>query len=177
MSTSSRREIGEQTERSRGKLVSLVLYYISIENRENKVTYFSWDRSLRKSSFHCLRFTRSRWTCDTAELFIRHGCDIRAVDNEGNTPLHRTAESDRDDITNILLDRGAEVEALDWQASTPLHVASVCNALRVATLLIKNGANVKALDNEGRTPLDIAYKCGNHEIADLIEQILQNNGR
>lgn len=62
----------------------------------------------------CLRFTRSRWTCDTAELFIRYGCDIQAVDNEGNTPLHRAAESDRDDIASILLDRGVEAEALDW---------------------------------------------------------------
>ena len=119
-------------------------------------------------SFYCVRFTRSRWTCDTAELLIRHGCDIRAVDNEGNTPLHRTAESDRDDITNVLLGRGAEIEALDWQASTPMHVAAACNAVRVTTLLVKSGANIKALDSEGRTPLDIAHKCGNYEIVDLI---------
>lgn len=95
------------------------------------------------------------------------------MDNEGNTPLHRTAESDRDDIANILLDRGAEIEALDWQASTPLHVAASCNAVRVSTLLVKNGANIKALDSEGRTPLDIAYKSGNHEIVDLIEEQMQ----
>lgn len=131
-----------------------------------------------KAYFSSVRFTRSRWTCDTAELFIRHGCDICAVDNEGNTPLHRTAESDREDIANILLDRGAEIEAQDWQASTALHVAAACNAIRVSTLLVKNGANTKALDNEGRTPLDIAYKRGNREIVDLIEeQTLQSNGR
>ena len=122
--------------------------------------------------FEHLRFTRSRWTCDTSELFIRHGCDIRSVDNEGNTPLHRTAESDRDDIANILLDRGADVEA-----STPLHVAAACNAITVATLLIKRGSNMKALDSEGRRPLDIAYKCGNHEIVHLMEQAMQNGDR
>lgn len=122
-------------------------------------------------SLVCLRFTRSRWTCDTAELFIRYGCDVRAVDNEGNTPLHRTAESDRDDIASILLDRGVEVEALDWQGNTPLHVAAACNAVRVATLLVKNGANIKALDSKGRSPLDLANKAGNFEFVDLIQTL------
>lgn len=93
------------------------------------------------------------------------------MDNEGNTPLHRTAESDRDDIASILLDRGVEVEALDWQGNTPLHVAAACNAVRVTTLLIKNGANIKALDSEGRSPLDIANKAANFEVVDLIETL------
>lgn len=121
----------------------------------------------------CYRFTRSRWTCDTAELLIRYGCDIRAVDNEGNSPLHRAAESDREDIGGILLDRGVEVEALDWQGNTPLHVAAACNSVRVVVLLMKYGANVSGLNSEGRSPLDIAYKAGNIEVVELIEQTLR----
>lgn len=157
-------------------LSSLFCYYRGV-SREYKTNCFPLYQSLSVFVYR-LRFTRSRWTCDTAELLIRHGCDIRAVDNEGNTPLHRTAESDRDDIANILLDRGAEIGALDWQGSTPLHVAAACNAIRVTTLLVKSGANTRALGSEGRTPLDIAYKCGNHEIVDLFEeQTLQSNGR
>lgn len=128
-------------------------------------------------SFSSFRYTRSRWTCDAVELFIRHGCDIRAVDNEGNTPLHRTAESDREDIATILLDRGAEMEALDWQASTPLHVAGACNSVRVSALLVERDGNTRALDGEGRTPQDIAYKSGNYKIVDLMEDhALQSNG-
>ena len=95
------------------------------------------------------------------------------MDNEGNTPLHRAAESDRDDIASILLDRGVEAEAMDWQGNSPLHVAAACNAVNVAKLLLKNGANVKVLDSEGRSPLDVAYKAGNFETVDLMEQTLQ----
>lgn len=123
------------------------------------------------------RYTRSRWTYDTAELFIRFGCDIRAVDNEGNTPLHRTAESDRNDIAAILLDRGVETEALDWQGNTPLHVSALCNAPLVAKLLLKHGSNGKALNSEGMSPLDIAYKSGNFQIVDLIEETSQCLGK
>lgn len=129
--------------------------------------------SLAIFPFLCHRYTRSRWTCDTAELFIRFGCDIRAVDNEGNSPLHRTAESDRDDIAAILLDRGVEIEALDWQGNTPLHVSALCSAPLVAKLLMKHSSNRKALNSEGMSPLDIAYKSGNFQIVDLIEKTLQ----
>ena len=99
------------------------------------------------------------------------------MDNEGNTPLHRTAESDRDDIASVLLARGVEAEALDWQGNTPLHVAVACSAFRVAKLLIKYGANIEALDSGGRSPLEIAYKAGNKEVIDVIEQIMANNAR
>ena len=95
------------------------------------------------------------------------------MDNEGNTPLHRAAESDREDIGGILLDRGVEVEALDWQGNTPLHVAAACNSVRVAALLLKYGANVTGLNSEGRSPLDIAYKARNIEVVELIEQTLR----
>ena len=95
------------------------------------------------------------------------------MDNEGNTPLHRAAESDREDIGVILMDRGVEAEALDWQGNTPLHVAAACNSVRVAALLIKYGANVTGLNSEGRSPLDIGYKAGNIEGVEFIEQTLR----
>lgn len=52
--------------------------------------------------------------CDVVELFIRYGCDICVVDNEGNIFLYWIVELDCEDIVIILLDCGVEMEVLDW---------------------------------------------------------------
>lgn len=64
--------------------------------------------------FEYFRFIRLCWICDILELFIRYGCDIWLVDNEGNILFYWIVELDRDDIVNILLDCGVDVEVLDW---------------------------------------------------------------
>lgn len=113
-----------------------------------------------------------RWTFGTAELLVRRGSNLRAIDHLGNTPLHYAAAALRDDIVKLFLDNYADVDPTNKCDQTPLHLAAQAGAKEAAELLIKNGADLRALDNQTRTPLEMAIEAGKVETMELIEQIL-----
>jgi len=44
---------------------------------------------------------------------LKEGADINEKSNQGSTPLHFAARTDRENITRFLLDNGADVHAKD----------------------------------------------------------------
>jgi ankyrin repeat protein len=98
---------------------------------------------------------------------IKRGADVRAKDNNGNTPLHYVSINNHIGIAKLLLDRGADVGAKNIWGQTPLHWASYKDNIEIAKLLLDAGADVKAINENGWTPLFVARS---NEMRDLLEK-------
>ncbi|XP_076298784.1 uncharacterized protein LOC143217929 isoform X2 [Lasioglossum baleicum] len=109
---------------------------------------------------------------DVKEL-INHGVSIDAKNNDGQTPLHYAAKSDKLEVVKYLIEKkGANVNVKDNDGQTPLHYAAKSDKLEVVKYLIeKKGANVNVKDNDGQTPLHSAAKSDKLEVVKyLIEE-------
>jgi len=58
-----------------------------------------------------------------AKLLLRHGADLDAVDNAGNTPLHWAASKGVKEVVRVFLREGADPSALDTNGLRPLDLA------------------------------------------------------
>jgi len=86
--------------------------------------------------------------------------DVNARDGYEQTPLHVSADSGHDAITQQLLHHGATVDARDMFKSTPLHHATLSGHCQVAQMLVAAGAAVNVHDWYGFTPLHNAVRQG-----------------
>jgi|GEM_PF-6226465 len=117
-------------------------------------------------------------------LFLAHGANPNAINNEHETPLHYAAWRGSAQITDILLRAGADPAIkndVSTQApplhiasglDTPLHIAVRFHHYETAKRLIAGGAPINAQNNRGKTPLHAAVK--NRDVA--LTQLLINNG-
>jgi len=89
-----------------------------------------------------LAATRDSWhgRPEAVMTLLANGADPRAVDADGNTPLHHAARSTDAAVAALLLDAGAEVDALNAEAITPLSVACDAGNWRMARFLIEHRA-------------------------------------
>ena len=94
---------------------------------------------------------------------------VRAIDEDGETPLHSAAWRSRYAAATLLLDRGADIEARNNWGRTPLLiVARETGNAEMAALLIDAGAEVNVRDRGGESPLDLAAWRGFAELVDLL---------
>jgi ankyrin repeat protein len=113
-------------------------------------------------------------------ILIEKGANVNAVNTDGNTPLHMTAQKailmQNLKLAELLIDKGANVNAVNTDGNTPLYyVASRPdrtekneNRTLLAELLIKNGADVKALNGKNTTILHVAILMQNLKLAELL---------
>ncbi|XP_009561978.2 ankyrin repeat and SOCS box protein 10 isoform X1 [Cuculus canorus] len=124
---------------------------------------------------------------DHVQLLLRHGAELEAKNNEGQTPLnaacaqpHQPQDMDRFYLVcRLLVESGASVNAADRDRQHPLHLASKNANAQIAELLLARGANVNVMNYSGNTALHnalqaTAYKLEHHP--ELVVQALLNYG-
>jgi ankyrin repeat protein len=90
-----------------------------------------------------------------AELLLARGANVRARDQDGQTPLHAAAISGNDAQMRVLLDHEADIDARDAGGKTPLHNAVIVGRIDAASFLVSQGADVHICDRYGQEPLHL----------------------
>lgn len=78
------------------------------------------------------------WT-QVVDMLIHARADPRAVDVDGNTPLHFAFAYANVEVGAVLSEEGADVEACNRSGKTPQDVAGLCSDLAPAS---ESGGNV-----------------------------------
>ena len=77
---------------------------------------------------------------EVAKILVRHGAQVNAVGEFGETPLHQAASWNNADIAEYLIGAGANVNAEILPGKTPLILALKFNFDEVARVLREGGA-------------------------------------
>jgi hypothetical protein len=122
-----------------------------------------------------LHWALRRGFTQTAELLIRHGAPVDALDNDGRTCLHVVAQGGYPRACDLLLCHpGISINAAATCDKTPLHVAAAQGHAEVCEALVRAGADCLALTTKQRTPLHLAVMTG---AIDVIPVLLDFDGR
>ena len=113
-------------------------------------------------------------TTAMVELLLASKANIEAINQSGETALHKAALFNSTAIAKVLILHKADINAKDRSGRTPLHWAAWRNSVDAAKLLLDNGANVAIRDQEGSTPLGIATKRGYKDMRVLLERYASN---
>lgn len=110
--------------------------------------------SLKKSLLH-VAVENSHY--DVAEMLIKLGADIYAVDCVGSTPFVYAISVGNFELCDLFLRNGYDINSVDGAGLSPLHYASRLRSLSFVDFLLKNGANVNINDfYQNITPLHFA---------------------
>jgi ankyrin repeat protein len=60
---------------------------------------------------------------EAVKLCLDHGADVRAFNDNGDTPLHIAAAANAEGLVRLLAEHGADLEAQDKSGRTPLDIA------------------------------------------------------
>jgi ankyrin repeat protein len=107
-----------------------------------------------------------------AELLVRYGAKVNAIDYGGRTPLHCAIQKGQGkEHVQKLLDLGADPNIADNEGYTSLHY-SVKGTPDIVELLVRRGAVVDARDNFGRTPLFLAGVIKNSNNVAIVKTLV-----
>lgn len=111
------------------------------------------------------------------DLFLQHGADINAKNNESITPLHLATTCYMKDILHTLVIKGANINAVDYEGKTPLHYAAEFHDIDLAEVmvLLEHGADIRVRDYSDNTPLHTAINMDRKYLAlTLTDHLLDN---
>ncbi len=106
------------------------------------------------------------------QVLLEAGADPNAMNDLGQTPLHRGATNSNPVVISHLLSAGADPNAMDNDGYTPLHYAAAQSGnARAVTRLLGAGADPLVESNDGRTPLHSAlrYAAEQGVVSELVE--------
>ena len=95
-----------------------------------------------------LAATRDSWhgRPEAVMTLLANGADPRAIDADGNTPLHHAARSSDPGVAALLRDAAAEIDVLNHDGHSPLALACQSGNWRLAKFLLERGAKVEPAD-------------------------------
>ena len=107
---------------------------------------------------------------------LKAGCNVNAVDNWGDTPLHTLIESIMDNAAraecmSILIKAGADVNARGNMGMTPLNLAVKRDRTDCVRDLLQAKADINARDKYGNTPL---YEAVIQRNTDMLTLLLEH---
>lgn len=97
------------------------------------------------------------------QALLNRGCDVRARNQKGETPLHQVVlGSGNPKAVQLLVTAGAEIDAADNEGDAALHLCAERDLPELADAPIGGGASLKKKNAEGRTPREIARAKGSN---------------
>lgn len=94
-----------------------------------------------------------------AEMLFKHGSDVKHLDQNGNSYLHRAASySNRPHLLKVVLTFGLDINAKNKNGDAPIHLMAMAKkqSTEMAELLLNAGADINALNAKKKTPRKIA---------------------
>lgn len=107
-------------------------------------------------------------------LLRQPGIDVRAVNLDGNTPLHFFCEKFSSplcsDYVEQFLSMGADVNAANSFGETLLHKACLNNSIRLilVNILLEHGADVNKLNSNHEGPLHFAVRMNREDLVLIL---------
>lgn len=123
-----------------------------------------------------LAATRDSWhgRPEAVMTLLANGADSRAVDSDGNTPLHHAARSSDPGVAALLRDAAAEVDALNQEGWSPLAVACQVGNWRLARFLLERGAKTEPAEG---TPVLLAAAGTEEDDPAGVQLLLKHKAR
>lgn len=125
-----------------------------------------------QAPLHSISHWVKKDAANAVRLMLNAGAELEIRDEEGRTPLLRTARFGQGTaVMKALLDVGANPKVTDQHGNTLLHnIAMNINngSLEQAKLAISSGAELKSKNKAGKTALDLAKKNGLTEVANYL---------
>ena len=106
------------------------------------------------------------------EVLSTNGCNINAIDNNGETPLSVAAREGNTDAALELIRQGAEKAVVAGEIGTPLHQAAAVGHVLTVKAMLKAGCPVDVVSTTGATSLHWAAAGGSVEV---IREVLSTN--
>lgn len=98
--------------------------------------------------------------------------NLNAINRNGDTALHITAETGNIPIIKMLIENKANINSQNFSGYTPLHIAVENNNLEAASELINAKANLLIRTDSGKLPLNIAIDKKNNAMITLIQKAM-----
>lgn len=103
-------------------------------------------------------------------------CDLNAINNMMQTPLHVATMANRPDMVELLLLSGAKFDIQDRRGSTPLHIACQKGFTQIASIILDNFSKnhlslrqyIEVTDFDGQTCLHLAAAHNQKGIIGLL---------
>lgn len=116
----------------------------------------------------CLQVAAHQGLRDLCILLLDAGASLRAVDEDGDTPLHYAAFGNQPEIMELLLSRGAAINAINNGRCSALHVAVNKQHAHCVKVLLRHHCDVNLQDSYGDTALHDAIGKDTVDIMDAL---------